>query len=165
MILLLWPPNRAGHYILYSSCFFLFSYSQRSQSRRLDVYHTSTHDVALVRIYNAGLKCAAGGSLKIQDATIHHLRNIAQICRTISSQLRRVSTIGKVVEQHYLLHMSSQHGELWPTNAWDRLASLGHRNKFQQVSLRYCTDVAQRKSTKLCTMFGRLMGSYTIYTF
>jgi len=34
----------------------------------LHVYHTSTHDVALVRIQNAGLKCAARGSLKIQDA-------------------------------------------------------------------------------------------------
>ena len=28
--------------------------------------------------------------------------------------------------------------------------------------LRYCTDVARRKSTKLCTMFGRLLGS-TLY--
>jgi len=34
----------------------------------LDVYHTSTHDVALVRIYDAGLKRAARGSLKIPDA-------------------------------------------------------------------------------------------------
>ena len=33
----------------------------------MDVYHTSTHDVVLVRIYNAGLKCAARGSLEIQD--------------------------------------------------------------------------------------------------
>jgi len=33
-----------------------------------NVYHTSTHGVALVRIQNAGLKCAARGSLKIQDA-------------------------------------------------------------------------------------------------
>jgi len=31
--------------------------------------------------------------------------------------------------------------------------------------LRYCTDVAQRRSTKLCTMFGRILGWYTIYTF
>jgi len=36
----------------------------------LDVYHTSTHGVALVQIYNAGLKRAARGSLKIQDAKI-----------------------------------------------------------------------------------------------
>ena len=31
--------------------------------------------------------------------------------------------------------------------------------------LRYCTDVAQWMSTKLCTMFGRLLGWYTMYTF
>jgi len=45
--------NRAGHYILVlwfllsSFFFFLLAYSHR---RRLDVYHTSTHGVALVRI-------------------------------------------------------------------------------------------------------------------
>jgi len=31
-------------------------------------------------------------------------------------------------------------------------------------SLRYCTDVAQRRSTKLCRMFGRLLGWFTVYT-
>jgi len=36
----------------------------------LDVYHTSTHRVALVRIYNAGLKPAARGSLKTR-ATVN----------------------------------------------------------------------------------------------
>ena len=39
------------------SSFFIF-FSPILSRRRLDVYHTSTHDVALVRIYNAGLKCA-----------------------------------------------------------------------------------------------------------
>jgi len=40
----------------------------------------------------------------------------------------------------------------------------------QQIStgfapwLRYCSDVAQQKPTKLCTMFGRLLGWYTKYT-
>jgi len=34
----------------------------------MDVYHTSTHDVALVRILDADLKHAARGSLKMQDA-------------------------------------------------------------------------------------------------
>jgi len=45
---------------------------------------------------------------------------------------------------------------------------LGHPSKCQRVfasSLPYCSDVAQRKVTKLCTMFGRLLSSYTIYTF
>jgi len=36
----------------------------------LDVYHTSTHGVALVRIKNAGLKCAARSSLEMQDPKI-----------------------------------------------------------------------------------------------
>jgi len=29
--------------------------------------------------------------------------------------------------------------------------------------LRYCSDVAQRKPTKLCTMFGRLLRGYTTF--
>jgi len=50
------------------------------------------------------------------------------------------------------------------------LASFGHPSKFQPISrlcpwLRYCSDVAQRRSTKLCRMFDRLHGWYTIYTF
>jgi len=41
----------------------------------------------------------------------------------------------------------------------------------QQISmgfescLRYCSDVAHRRPTKLCTMFGRLLGWYTMCTF
>jgi len=34
--------------------------------------------------------------------------------------------------------------------------TLANFNEFR-VLLRYCTDVAQRKSTKLCMMFGRLL--------
>jgi len=45
--------NRADHYIFalwfLSSTFFLFS-SPNLSGRRLDVYNTSTHGVALVRI-------------------------------------------------------------------------------------------------------------------
>jgi len=40
----------------------------------------------------------------------------------------------KLVKQQYLLHMSSQYGELWPTNGWDRLATLGYPSKFKRVS-------------------------------
>jgi len=85
-----------------------------------NVYHTSTHGVALVRIQNAGLKCAARGSLKIQDAKSRqnrHLVTMAQLCRDMSSQLRHVSTIGKKhVKQQYLRHMHSQYGGLRPTS-------------------------------------------------
>ena len=31
--------------------------------------------------------------------------------------------------------------------------------------LRFCSDVAQRKPTKLCTVFGRVLGWYTTYAF
>ena len=51
------------------------------------------------------------------------------------------TTIGKqTVKQHYVLHMSSQYGELRPTSSWDRSGSLRHPCKFQQVSWqRDCT--------------------------
>ena len=64
--------NRADHYIFikFLSFFFFFISSPNLSGQRFDVYHTSTHGVALVRIWNAGLKCAACGSLKIQDAEI-----------------------------------------------------------------------------------------------
>ena len=70
----LWPPYViGGHYIFTlqfrSSIFFFFFSSPNLSGHRLDIYHTSlTHGVALVRIQNAGLKCAARGSLQIQDA-------------------------------------------------------------------------------------------------
>ena len=39
----------------------------------------------------------------------------------------------KLVKQQYLLRMSPQYGELWPTSGWDRFVSLGHSCKFQRV--------------------------------
>jgi len=52
------------------SLFFFFSlfFLPNLSRRRLDVYRTSTHGVALAQIYDAGLKRAARGSRKIQDA-------------------------------------------------------------------------------------------------
>ena len=89
-----------------SSFYLLLLFSSPILSRRrLDVYHTSAHGVALVRIWDAGLKRAARGSLKIQDANIakiRHLRPIAQICRAVSSELRHILTIGKKFKQKYL---------------------------------------------------------------
>jgi len=61
------PSGWASAHILVLSIFFFFS-SPNLNGRRVDVYHTSTHEVALVRIQDVGLKCAASGSLEIQDA-------------------------------------------------------------------------------------------------
>jgi len=112
--------NSAVHYIfaLWFLSFFLFFFlsfffsSPNLSGRRLDAYHTSAPGVALVRIWNAGLKCAARGSLQIQDAKKspknRHLGAIPQLCWAISSQLKHVSTIGKkLVKQQYVLHMYS----------------------------------------------------------
>jgi len=48
---------------------FLLSFfsSPNLSGHRLDVYHTLSDGVALVRISNAGLKCAAHGYLQMQD--------------------------------------------------------------------------------------------------
>jgi len=64
-----------------------------------------------------------------------HLSTVTQLCWAISSQLRRVSTIGKkLVKWQYVLHISLQYRELRPTKVWDLLASLGHPSKCQPVS-------------------------------
>ena len=86
------------------------------------------------------------------DSKNRHLRTIAQIFRAVSSQLRHISIIKKLVKQQYLLHMSPQYGERRSSSGWGRFGSWGHP---RQIStgfaswLRYCTDVAQWRSTKL----------------
>jgi len=73
----------------------------------------------------------------------------------------------KVVKQQYLLHMSSQYGELQCTNGWDRFVSLGHPANFNKFRV-LASLLYRRRSPeahKLCTMFGRLLGWYTMYTF
>jgi len=42
-----------------------------------------------------GLKCAARGSLEIQDTKNRHFGTIAQLCWAISLELKPISTIGK----------------------------------------------------------------------
>jgi len=38
-------------------------------------------------------------------------------------------------------------------------------NRFHVLPSLYCSEVAHRKPTKLCTMFSRLLGCYIVYTF
>jgi len=96
----------------------------------------------------------------------HHLRTIAQLCRAICSQGRHVSTIGKKLLNGNIVSVCSHNmvnfGPLTAEICWRVWAP-------QQIStgfaswLRYCRDVAQRRSTKLCTVFGPLLHWYTIY--
>ena len=58
---------------------------------------------------------------------------------------------------------------IWWTSAHQQLRSAGQFGVPQQISTgfvsphRYCTNVAPRKSTKLCTMFVCHLGWYTIF--
>jgi len=102
----------------------------------VDVYHTSTHGVALVRIWSE-MCCTwlAENTARKKWPKIRHLGTITQLCWAVSFQLRHVLRIGKkLVKRQYLLHMSSQYGELRPTNGSDRFGSLGRPSKFQRVS-------------------------------
>ena len=118
------------------------------------------------------MKCAARGSLEIQDAK--KTQKIA-ICAPshnsveLSLQLRHVEIIGKrLVKQQYFFQMSPQYAELPPTNGWDRLVSLRHPQQISTgftSSLRYCSDVSLWRPTNLCRILGRLLAWYTVYTF
>ena len=139
--------SRCGHYILPRGFFFFFFlfFSPNLSRQRLDVYHTSTHGVALVRIQN--------GSLEMQDPKNRHLGTFPQLGRAISSRQRHISTIGnKLVKQQYLLHMCLQYGELGLLAAdivslvWGTPANF---NGFR-IWQRYCTALRYWASAKLC---------------
>jgi len=114
--LLLWPPYEIGQAIIFSSCrfFYLSSFffsSPNLSRRRSDVYHTSTHGVSLVRIWDVCLKRAARGSLKIQDAKIakrspsgHHRTTLSGYIFTTEAYIDNRKK--KLAKQQYLLHMS-----------------------------------------------------------
>jgi len=128
--------SRCGHYILQLLFLLFLAYSQRSEIGCLSYFHTWCG-------LSANLECRSEMCYTQLDANtgckqspkICHLRTVAQLCWAISSQLWQVSTIDKtLVKQQYLLHMSSQYGELHSTNGWDRFISLGHHSKFQQLS-------------------------------
>ena len=94
--------NRADHYIFvlwFLSSIFFYS-SPNLSGPRLDVYHTSTHGVGGLSV---NLECRsemcctrlAENAEPKKSPKIRHPGTIAQLCRSISSQLRHVSTIGK----------------------------------------------------------------------
>jgi len=117
------PPYVIGHAIIFLPCgFFLSSFflsSPNLSGRRLDVYHTLTRGPSANLECRSEMCCTwlAESTGRKNDAINRHLNTIPQFCRTISSQLRHVSTIGKkIVKQRYLLYMSLQYGELRPTS-------------------------------------------------
>jgi len=113
--------NRADDYIFALWFLLLLFPSPNLSHRRLDVYHTFTHCVAL----SANFRCRsetcctrlAENTGRKNVAKNRHLGTIAQICWAISSQLRHVSTIGKKL----LAAISPQHVlTIWRTSALQR---------------------------------------------
>jgi len=77
--------------------------------------------VALVRIEDVGLKIAARGSLKTQDAKKSPKIAIWApshnfLSGYIFATKAHIDNRKELVKQQYLLHMSSQYAELRPTN-------------------------------------------------
>jgi len=164
----------AGHYILPLWClssFFLlcfFAHSKQSQIACQQFFHTwcglSTNLECMSEMCCRRLAENTGRKNSPKKFAIW-----APSHNFVSSQRRHVSTIGKKLLNSNIssthLHNMVNFGPLTDEIGW----LLGEFGAPQQIStffsswLRYCTDVAQRSSTKLCTMFGRLLGWYTIY--
>jgi len=101
-----------------------------------------------------------------KSPTNRHQGTIAQICLAISSQLTHVSTTGKSLLNSNVSstcpHNVANFGPLTAeigSGIWDIPANF---NGFRALAS-YCSDVAHRRPTKLCTIFRRLLGWYTIY--
>ena len=114
--------NTAGHYIfvlLFLLLFFSFFFpSPILSGRNLDVYHTSTRDVALVRIRKSEMCCM--WLAEIQDAKIMQKIAIYALSHNFVGLYLRNSDVyrlsEKLVKQQYLLHISNMVNFDRPTN-------------------------------------------------
>ena len=89
-----------------------------------------------------------------KSPSVHHRTNLlGYIFATNAS----IDIPKKVITQQYLLHMSSQYGELWPTNGWHWLVSLGHSANFNTfcilASLFFC-DLINSIQQRMPPTFG-----------
>jgi len=155
-------------FLLFLSLFFL-AFSQRLQNGCVPYFHTWC-GLSANGIYNACLKWAARGSVKYSTQKIakkspsaHHRTNLSGY---IFATKARIDNRRK--------HLDSNISSTCPrnmTNPGPLAAEIGSGvwgtqqflTRFSSW-LRYCSDVAHRRPTELCTMFGRLLGWYTIYT-
>jgi len=162
---------RSLYFAAVVSIFFLFSsfpclYSQRPEIECLPYCRTWYGHSANLEFMSA-MCCTrlAENTRRKNYAKNRHLRTIAQLCRTISCQLRHASTIAKeLIKQQYLLHMSSQYGKFVPLTdeiGWPVWGTPANFDGFRLMASLLYTDVAQRRPAKLCTMFGCVLG----YTF
>jgi len=105
-----------------------------------------------------GIAC---GSLEMQDAKNRRLGTITQLCHAISLQLARIDNRKKNLLSsnisstflHNMVNFSLLAAEIVSLVWAPQLISSAFA-----CWLRYCIDFAQRKPTKLFTMFGPYLG-------
>jgi len=149
---------------------FFFSSSPILSGRRLDVYHTSTYDVALANLECRSEMCCTRLA-EIQDAkfrkespSAHHRTTLSGYIFAIKAYIDNRKNLLNSNIFSTCTHNVVNFGPLTAEIDWRVWGT-------QQIStgfaswLRYFTDVSQRRSTKPCMMFGRLLGLYTMYTF
>jgi len=146
--------NRAGHYIfelwffLWSILYLLFFSSPNLSRCRLDVCHTSTHGLSAnvgCRSVTCCTQLAENSGRKKSPKKSPSVHHCTTLLGYILETKAHIDNRTKLVTQRYLLQMSSQYGELRPTNGWDWSSSLGHPSKFQRVS-RLGSVIAQYSS-------------------
>jgi len=107
-----------GFFLLSSFFFFLLFSSPILSGRRLDVYHTSTRGVALVRIRKSEMCCM--WLAEIQDAKIMQKIAIYALSHNFVGLYLRNSDVyrlsEKLVKQQYLIHISNMVNFDRPTN-------------------------------------------------
>ena len=124
----LWPPYVTGQAIIFLPCGFVYLLSSSSffsspnlSGHRLDVYHTSTHGVALC----ANLECRSkmccsriaantGRKEVAKNRLSGHHRTTSS--RYIFATKARIDNQKKIVKQQYILPMFPQYVELRPTS-------------------------------------------------
>jgi len=121
--------NRAGHICLHPVVSSSLFSSPNLSGRRLDVYHTTTHGVALVQLRTQvwNVLCAACWKYRTQkiakkSPSGHHPTTLSGY---IFATKACIDNRKKILKQQYLLHMSPPYGELRPTSGWDLSLVLG----------------------------------------
>jgi len=153
------PSRWALAHILVCSFFlsFFLAYSQRSEIGCLPYFHTWCG-------LSANLECRSemcctrltGNTGYKNDAKNDEFFPTVKTCLTVGKNS---------LNSNNVLHVSSQYGKLRPTKRSVQEFVVPQQISRAFACLCYCSNVAHRRPTKLCTMFGCLMGCYTIYTF
>ena len=150
----LWLPCVADADIIFSSygffyLLFFLAYSQPSQIGCLPHFHTC---------------CGLSANLECRSE---------MYCAQLAENTGRKKSPKNSPSGH---HRTTLSGCIFATktridNRKKNLRSVYQFRAFQQILtgfaswLHYCSDVAHQRPTKLCTIFGRLLGWYTVYTF